>query len=93
MITTLLAFWVAPAVGLLLAVACILPSSVVPWGIIAYGLSTLFWVGVHHQFRAPLSFAPLHPLGALVAAGIILKSWWGGSRVRWKGREYQVSTS
>ncbi len=93
MIATLLAFWVAPMVGLVLSVAGFLPGSVVHWGLIAYGLSTLFWVGVHRRFRAPLFLAPLHPLGALGAAGIILRSWRGGSRVRWKGREYQVSTS
>lgn len=93
MIVALILLWVAPLSGLLLSAAGVLPSAVVPWGVTTYGLSTLFWIGVHRRFRAPVSLAPLHPLGALVAVGIVLKSWRGGSRVRWKGREYRVSTS
>lgn len=93
MIATVLTLWVAPTVGFLLSLAGVLPPAVVPWSVITYGLATLFWIGVHRRFRAPLSLAPLHPLGALVAVGIVLKSWRGGSRVRWKGREYRVSTS
>jgi chlorobactene glucosyltransferase len=93
MVFTLLALWVTPSVALLLSLAGVLSGAVVPWSVITYGLSTLFWVAVHYRFRAPIALAPLHALGALFVVGIILKSWRGGGRVRWKGREYHVSTS
>jgi chlorobactene glucosyltransferase len=93
MIAALLFLWVAPITGLLLSMIGVLPAAVVPWGLTTYGLSTLFWIGAHYRFQAPLAFAPLHPLGALVVVGIVIRSWRGGGRVRWKGREYQVSTS
>jgi hypothetical protein len=93
MVFTLLALWVTPSVALLLSLAGVISGAVVPWSVITYGLSTLFWVAVHYRFRAPIALAPLHALGALFVVGIILKSWRGGGRVRWKGREYQVSTS
>jgi chlorobactene glucosyltransferase len=93
MVVTLMILWVVPTVSLLLSLVGVLPGSVVPWSLITYGLSTLFWIAVHYRFRAPVALAPLHALGALFVVGIILKSWRGGGRVRWKGREYQVSTS
>lgn len=52
-------------------------------------LSLAIWVSIYHYEKAPLYYAPLYPIGAVLVAGIMLRSAWRGSRkVEWKGRTY-----
>jgi glycosyltransferase involved in cell wall biosynthesis len=50
------------------------------------------WVAVYRWMRAPVAYALLFPLGALVFVVIALQAIARGSRVEWKGRAY-VTTS
>ncbi|HEY6854318.1 MAG TPA: glycosyltransferase family 2 protein [Gemmatimonadales bacterium] len=54
-------------------------------------ISLLVWVEIYWQEDAPLGYALLFPLGALVVAYIMLRSAWRGSRkIEWKGRTYSA---
>jgi hypothetical protein len=46
------------------------------------------WTLVYRWMAAPLRYAPLFPLGALVFGVIAIQAIARGSRVRWKGRDY-----
>jgi hypothetical protein len=43
---------------------------------------------VSRRFGASAWMGLLYPLGALVGHWILLRSWLGRRRVRWKGRSY-----
>ena len=58
------------------------------WAAATTGLLMLFWSGVSRRFGAPWWMGLLYPVGALVAHWILLRSWLGRRRVRWKGRSY-----
>jgi len=45
--------------------------------------------GSNRRMGAPVGYAALYPLGAAVAVWILARSWWRGTRVEWKGREYR----
>jgi chlorobactene glucosyltransferase len=62
---------------------------VLAWAAAATGLLAAFWVGVSRRFGAPAWMGLLYPVGALVGLGILLRSWLGRRRVRWKGRSYE----
>lgn len=52
-------------------------------------LSLAIWIAIYHNERAPVGYALLYPLGAIVVAAIMLRSAWRGARkVEWKGRTY-----
>lgn len=54
-------------------------------------ISLLVWVEIYWQEGAPLGYALLYPLGALVVAYIMLRSAWRGARkIEWKGRTYSA---
>jgi chlorobactene glucosyltransferase len=88
----LLGVWVLPALGLVAAVLGIGGGSMAIWAGHTAGFSLLFWVAGYLRFGAPVWYAALYPLGAAEAALIVLGSWRRGGRVRWKGREYRVSS-
>lgn len=55
----------------------------------ATGLSLATWLVIYRNERAPLAYAFLYPVGALIVAGIMIRSAVrGGRRVEWKGRTY-----
>ena len=57
--------------------------------LVASLLSLAIWVAIYHNEKAPLWYAALYPVGAVVVAGIMLRSAWrGGRKVVWKGRTY-----
>ena len=58
------------------------------WAAATTGLLMLFWSGVSRRFGAPWWMGLLFPVGAVVAHWILLRSWLGRRRVRWKGRSY-----
>lgn len=58
------------------------------WGTSVVGMSAILWSAVSRVMGAPFRYGPLYPLGAIVAAFILLRSWIRGSRISWKGRTY-----
>ena len=86
----LVGMWVVPLVALLLGATGIWQGASVLWAALASsGLASLGCLACT-RLRVPISYALLLPVGALVAAGIVLHSIVRGERVRWKGREYHV---
>ena len=82
-------FWLVP----LLAVLCTAPAVPV-WAWAALGLATAFWALISHGMQIPAWYGLLHPLGALVGLGIVLRSTLrGGGRVVWKGRTYGAAVN
>lgn len=81
------AFWLAPPVALA-------ATGGADWARWATGFVAGFWVLIAHGMQLPRWHGLLWPLGTLVAAGIILRSAWRGSRrVEWRGRVYVDGTS
>jgi chlorobactene glucosyltransferase len=56
---------------------------------VATALSLATWLVVYRNERAPMIYAMLYPIGAIVVAGIMIRSAVrGGRKVEWKGRTY-----
>ncbi len=92
--------WVLPAATLLLSLgwegaarlgflAEGAPFPLFVWAGGATLCTTAIWLGAYPRMGAPMRYGLLHPVGALVVAGIALRSWVRGSRrIEWKGRRY-----
>ncbi|MBI4521552.1 MAG: glycosyltransferase [Gemmatimonadetes bacterium] len=63
-------------------------GSLAAWAAGACGLSLLMWSAVCHRLRVPAANALLYPIGAAVAAVIVIRSAIRGQRIEWKGRWY-----
>jgi chlorobactene glucosyltransferase len=60
------------------------------WAGVAWAMCVVIWAGAYHRFRVSPAMAFLYPLGTLVVAFIVLRSWFRGERrIEWKGRRYQ----
>ncbi len=83
----------------------LLPPAVLTWAVITgggglplafgatiTGFSVFFWGLASAIMRGNPLYGFLYPLGALLSAYIFLRSWGRGSRIRWKGREYTISS-
>ncbi len=84
-------FWLAPPLVVVLGFAGL--SVGVPVGVaqaVTAG-SALFWCALTWRAGAPPWYGLLYPLGAAIGAYIFARSWRRGTRVEWKGREYDVS--
>lgn len=86
----LIGMWVVPPVTFLAALVSPVPPWAQGWSMAVTAASLLFWLLAHAVQRVPLPYALTYPLGALVAAGIFVRSALRGPRVAWKGREYRV---
>lgn len=76
--------------ALLLVVAVIAGLSTLElWAAIATGVTLVTWLAYYRMARLPMSYALLYPIGAAVALYIALSAVSRGSRVEWKGREYE----
>ena len=83
--------WLAPPVVLvaaLLGAGGAARPALLAWAAAATGLLMLFWSGVSRRFGAPAWMGLLYPVGAAVGLWILVRSWAGRRRVRWKGRSY-----
>lgn len=78
----------APPVLLLVAFALHLPSLQL-WGAITSCVTLVIWLGYYYIARLPVWYALLFPLGAAVTLYIALSAVSRGSRVEWKGRQYE----
>jgi chlorobactene glucosyltransferase len=65
-----------------------------PCAAIATVASLITWIGIYAGEGAPVQYALLYPLGAVMVAYIMIRSAWRGSRkVEWRGRVYRGSGS
>jgi hypothetical protein len=48
----------------------------------------VFWLIMHRMLRISPSTAFLYPLGAIVTAGLFIRSTLLGEAITWKGRRY-----
>lgn len=78
----------APPVLLIAALLWSLPALSV-WAAVASAATLFTWIAYYHIARLPLWYALLYPLGAAMTLYIALSAVWRGSRVEWKGRQYQ----
>jgi chlorobactene glucosyltransferase len=80
---------VVPFVASALAIFGVFGSTVLWWGAVAYLSSLAFWLWAYLEQEVPPLYAVLHPLAGIMM--FVLCSWaaWRGSRVEWKGREYE----
>jgi chlorobactene glucosyltransferase len=78
----------APPVLLVVAILFRIPALEL-WGAITTGVTLLTWLAYYRIARVPVLYALLFPLGAAVTLYITLSAVLRGSRVEWKGREYQ----
>jgi hypothetical protein len=60
---------------------------------IATAAQLVTWVLVYRFMKAPIRYAAIYPLGAIVFVIIALQAIARGSRVEWKGRSYLTSRS
>lgn len=78
-----MAFWLVPP----LAMAA---TGGVSWAVWAFVFGSAFWALISHGMGIPAWYGLLHPLGAAVASGIVIRSIVrGGRRVEWRGRVYR----
>ena len=59
---------------------------------IALAAQVITWAAVYRWMSAPMRFAALFPLGAVVVAIVAIQAIARGSRVEWKGRAYLTSS-
>jgi chlorobactene glucosyltransferase len=83
----LLAFWAAPPLALLSSLF-LPPAPPVGWSATATLSSIVFWLIMHRMLRISPSTAFLYPLGAIVTAGLFIRSTLLGEAITWKGRRY-----
>jgi hypothetical protein len=78
----------APPIGLVAGLLGLASPTVRLWGAISSLALLLWWLGIYHGMRGPRRYALLYPLGAAALLYILLRSLIGGTRVRWKDRQY-----
>jgi chlorobactene glucosyltransferase len=77
----------APPIALV--VAMIMHSqALILWSAITTAFTLLTWFAYHRMAQVPVAYALLYPVGAGVALYIVVSAIVRGSRVEWKGREY-----
>ena len=59
------------------------------WGAAMICVTLVTWLWYYHAAELPLWYALLYPLGAAVMLYVALSAVSRGSRVEWKGREYE----
>lgn len=78
----------APPLLLIVALALQMHALML-WAGITTGFTLLTWLAYYRVARIPTVYALLYPVGASVALYIVLSAVMRGSRVEWKGREYE----
>jgi chlorobactene glucosyltransferase len=78
----------APPVLLATAMALHLPALTL-WAAITTSFTLATWLAYYRAARLPMFYALLYPLGAAVTLYIAVSAVNRGSRVEWKGREYE----
>ncbi len=78
----------APLVLLLVALVLRFPALEL-WAALATGFTLVTWFAYYRAARISVVYALLYPLGAAMMLYIALSAVRRGSRVEWKGREYE----
>lgn len=86
----LLGYWVLPPTLLVAWLVGWVGGATALWAAGATLISLLFWLYMYVRLQVKPSSAGLYPLGAVLAAWIVVRSALRGERVVWKGREYRV---
>lgn len=85
-----LPFLMQLAPPLLLIVALLFGAhSLLIWAIVTSCATLVSWIFYYQRAGVPVCYALLFPLGAAVALYIVVTAVLRGSRVEWKGREYE----
>lgn len=58
------------------------------WAAATTLVSLVIWIVVCRAESAPVRYAWLYPLGAVMVAYIMIRSAWRGGKVQWRGRTY-----
>ena len=82
----------APPAALLVAALVPVPSWLATGAAIAVVTQLVTWALVYRWMAAPVRYALLFPLGAVVFTIVALQAIARGSRVEWKGRAYVATT-
>jgi chlorobactene glucosyltransferase len=85
-----LALWVVPPLLLLLGVFVPELAGFRLWAALATAAGALFWLTTYAFLRTSVLHAFFFPLGALVAAYLLVWSSLRGDRVEWRGRDYRL---
>ena len=86
----LVALWLLPPTTLAAALLGAGGSALLVWSATVVLASVVFWGAFTARMGAPFAYGLLYPLGSAVVGWTLLRSWWWGTRVEWKGREYRV---
>lgn len=84
----MLVFWVLPAATLASTLFDGATGPIFAWAALATATSMLGWTVLNLRMRVPMAYVLIYPLGAIVGAGIFIRSALRGERVPWKGRRY-----
>jgi len=82
--------WLAPPVVLALWLGGLVASAAGTWALVTYAILLLWWVIVYTAMTRRPWYALAAPLGNLLLGYIFLRAIARGTRVEWKGREYDV---
>ena len=82
--------WLAPPVVLALWLGGLVASAAGTWALVTYAILLLWWVIVYTAMTRRPWYALAAPLGTLLLGYIFLRAIARGTRVEWKGREYDV---
>ena len=58
------------------------------WAAATTLVSLVIWIAVYRAEGAPVRYALLYPLGAVMVAYIMIRSAWRAGKVQWRGRTY-----
>ncbi len=84
-------FWLAPPVVLGLWLADVVSDSAGTWALAACAILLVWWLTVYTAMTRRPWYALAAPMGNLLLGYIFLRAIARGTRVEWKGREYEVN--
>ena len=85
--------WLMPPAAVVLGALGVIGPEWLVWSASVYGISVVLWGHFMWRMGAPVTYAPLYPLGAIVGTYIFVLSWIRGRHVVWKGRSYELPPS
>ena len=83
--------WVLPPAVLAVSVFTGARGLAMAWSAVATGLGLFLWTQASIRLKGNPFMGLLFPLGAIAGLYIFTRSWLGGTRIRWKGREYRMA--
>lgn len=90
MLLTPIVFWLAPPIVLALWLAGLVSSGAGTWALATSAILLIWWLIVYTAMTRRPWYALAAPIGNLLLGYIFLRAIARGTRVEWKGREYDV---